>query len=121
MSRQRAVQAIAIWWAVTGVAVAVLTFGNVNDDARWIVAGAHFAGFVSAAASAWLLRRTASRTAGALLVVSALITPTYFAWPLNLPALLVGVAVLASPATFTGTREAEAFDRSGVRHEGGAA
>ena len=121
MSRHRTVQALAIWWAVTGVAVAFLTFRNVNDDARVLVAGAHFAGFVSAAASAWLLRRTSSRAAGALLAFSALITPTYFAWPLNLFALLVGVAVLASPATFTGRREAEAFNPSGVRHEGGAA
>lgn len=121
MTRQRAAQAVAIWWAVTGVAVAALTYGNVNDDARWLVAGAHLVGLAFAAASAWLLRRTAARAAGALLIVSALITPTYFAWPLNLFALLVGVALLVSPATFTGTREAKAFDRSGMRHEGGAA
>lgn len=110
MTKQRAVHAVAIWWAVTGVVVAVLTFGDVNDDARLLVAAAHLAGFAAAAVSAWLMRRTTSRAAGALLIVSALITPTYFAWSLNLVALLVGVAVLASPATFTGTRGARAFD-----------
>lgn len=97
MDKRRAVQLVAAWWAVTGVAVAAFTSSDVNDDAEVLVAGAHAVGFVSAVVAAWLLARGRGRGAGALLVLSAIVTPTYFAWLLNLPALVAGIVLVATP------------------------
>jgi len=54
-----------------------------------------------AGAAALALRQRHDRLTGLLLVVSAA-TPTYFAYPANLAALVVGLAVLASPSVTLG-------------------
>jgi hypothetical protein len=51
--------------------------------------------------AAVMLRRQHDRLAGLLLVASAA-TPTYFAYALNVPALVVGLALLASPCITLG-------------------
>ncbi len=83
-------------WAVTGIVVAFVSIGAVNPDARVLV-GAASVGFpLAAALASWALAGNRDRVAGLLLVVSAA-TPTYFAWGLNVPALLAGVALLVAP------------------------
>jgi hypothetical protein len=81
-------------WVVAGGAVALSSLGNVNDDARQAVGVASVAGPLLGAWAALLMGRLADRSAGVVLMLSAVLTPTYFAYVLNLPALLVG-AVLA--------------------------
>lgn len=81
-------------WAFTGAAVAVLTFGDVNEDARLLVAAATVLGVGAAVLSAWSAARSRHTLAGALLIISAVITPTYFAWPLNVLALAAGIVVV---------------------------
>jgi hypothetical protein len=69
---------------------------RVNPDVR-VPVGIASVAFPLAAALAYVaLVRRRARAAGLLLLVSVL-TPTYFAWVLNVPALLVGSALLLSP------------------------
>lgn len=96
MSRRRALQIGALVWAGVGAAVALVSLGGVNEDARILVGSASVVGPLAAVAGACSLRRNADRLAGAALLVSVL-TPTYFAYPLNVPALLVGLALVAVP------------------------
>lgn len=81
-------------WALTGAAVALFTFGDVNEDARLFVAGATVLGVGAALLSAWSAARSRHRLAGALLIGSAVVTPTYFAWPLNVVPLVAGVVIV---------------------------
>ncbi|MGH8993670.1 MAG: hypothetical protein ACRDYV_12635 [Acidimicrobiia bacterium] len=71
--------------------------GAANPDARWLVGVASLVFPAAAAVAAIALRRGALRAAGAFLVLSVG-TPTYMAYGLNLPALAVGLALLASPS-----------------------
>src|SRR4051812_35303193 len=98
MDRRRAVQIGVLVWAGVGAAVAVAAFGDVNEDTRALVGFASVACPLSAVAGAWFLGRHADRLAGVLLLVSVL-TPTYFAYPLNLFALAAGLALVAVPST----------------------
>lgn len=84
-------------WAAIGAAVALSQVGAANPDARWLVGAASVVFPAAAVLAALAVRRGALRVAGALLVVSVA-TPTYMAYPLNLPALVVGLALLMSPA-----------------------
>jgi hypothetical protein len=83
-------------WAVVGAVVALPALSMVTADARVIVGAASVLGPLAAAGAAVALQRQRDRLAGALLLVSAL-TPTYFAWVLNVPALVVGVMLLVAP------------------------
>ena len=93
----RRVQSLgALLWAVVGAAVALSSVSDVNADARVLVAAASIVGPLAAVAASRLLARGDDRAAGALLLLSAL-TPTYFAYVLNVPALLIGAVLLAAP------------------------
>lgn len=96
MGRRAVLEVGALVWAGVGAAVALGSLGEVNSDARLLVGAASVVGPLAAVGAAWLLARGADRTAGVLLLVSVL-TPTYFAWVLNVPALVVGLALLAAP------------------------
>lgn len=97
MPTQRVLQVGAVLWAVVGGAVAVGSVADVNADAEVLVGLAAVAGPLAALGAALQLGRGADRSAGALLVLSALVTPTFFAYVLNLPALVVGLVLLAAP------------------------
>jgi hypothetical protein len=83
-------------WAAVGAAVAGSSLGRVDADALWFVGLAAVLFPLAAAGAAVALSRRRDRTAGLLLVVSVL-TPTYFAWVLNVGPLVVGVALLLRP------------------------
>lgn len=101
MNRRRLVQAYAALWAVAGWAVAWSSFSEVNEDARLLVGVVSLLAPLAAAAAAVLLGRGQERLAGSLLLISVL-TPTYFAWVLNVPALVLGLGLLATPAVLLG-------------------
>ena len=86
----------SIVWAVVGLAVGMRSIGAVNSDARALVLAACVVGSASALMASAAVARRRDRLAGALLVVSV-ITPTFFAWMLNVPALLVGAVLLFGP------------------------
>jgi hypothetical protein len=96
VNRRRVLQAGTLVWFVAGSAVALGSLGNVNDDARPLVAAASVVGPLLAVWAAVRLSEHADRSAGALLVVSAVVTPTYFAYALNVPALVIGVLLVAA-------------------------
>lgn len=83
-------------WAVVGGAVALSQVPAANDDAVILVGVCSVLGPAFAiAAAVWAARRMLG-LAGAMLVVSALATPTYFAYPLNVLVLVGGVWLLAT-------------------------
>jgi hypothetical protein len=86
----------AVAWAVIAAAVALMSVGAVNPDARLLVGVASVAFPLAAVCASIAVERQRDRTAGLLLLVSVA-TPTYFAWVLNVPALLVGLALLLAP------------------------
>lgn len=96
MDRRRVLQIGVLAWAAIGASVALASLGDVNADARLLVAGFSIAGPLAAVVAARLLGRGADRAAGALLLLSVL-TPTYFAYGLNLPALLLGLTLAVAP------------------------
>jgi hypothetical protein len=103
VDRRRVVYTGSLAWAVVGAAVALSAIPSVNDDARVLVVLASVIFPLCAVAAAVMLDRRRDHIAGLLLVVSAA-TPTYFAYPLNLPALVVGLSLLTSPALIVGRR-----------------
>lgn len=86
----------ASMWAIVGASVALIPLPSVNADARLLIGtmGVLFPGCAAAAALAAAKRR--ERLAGALLLLSVL-TPTYYFYVLPIPALIVGVILLAAP------------------------
>ena len=91
----------ALVWAAVGATVALGSLGAVNPDARAIVGIVSVLGPLSALLAATALAHHLDRLSGLLLLVSAA-TPTYFAWVLNVPALLVGLALIVAPTTIIG-------------------
>lgn len=96
MDRRRAVEVGALVWAGVGAAIAIPSLATVNADARLLVGTAAILGPLAAVGAWQLLQRQADRMAGALLLVSVL-TPTYFAYVVNLPALVVGLLLVTIP------------------------
>lgn len=95
----------AALWAVLGGSVALAGLSSVNDDAVLLVGFFSVVGPALAVAAARAAARGTPRTAGLLFVVSALATPTYFAYPLNLLALAAGLwLVITAPDTPPGRR-----------------
>jgi hypothetical protein len=90
-------------WAVIGATMALSAIPDVNADARVLVGLASFIFPACAVAAAVMLDRRRDRLAGLLLVLSVA-TPTYFAYPLNLAALIVGLALMAAPHAVLGHR-----------------
>ena len=86
-------------WAALGAAVALAALPSVYADARVLVGLASVLGPLAAVGAAHLLARGRDRGAGGLLLASALLTPTYFAYVLNVPALVVGAVLLVRRRT----------------------
>jgi hypothetical protein len=87
----------ALAWAVVAALVTGTSLGDVNSDAVLFVAAASVVGVLCAVSAVVLLGRGSDRGAGLLLVASAIITPTYFAYALAVPALVVGIVLAVKP------------------------
>lgn len=85
-------------WAVVGAAVALTPLRSVDKDARLLIGVMGVVFPACAAAGALALQRRRDRLAGGLLLLSVL-TPTYYLYVLPIPALIVGVTLLARPVT----------------------
>lgn len=112
MTRGQMVQAGTLVWIVAGGAVALGSLGDVNDDAQLLVGIASVVGPLLGVGATVQLGRHADRSAGVLLVLSALLTPTYFAYVINIPALVVGVMLALAahrvlPESGSGGRSAD--------------
>lgn len=81
----------ATLWAVLGGSVSLAGLASVKDDAVLLVGFFSALGPALAIAAAVAAARGSLRNAGLLLVMSALATPTYFAYPLNVVALAAGL------------------------------
>ncbi len=101
MIERRVMRVGVVVWAAVGSAVALLSLRFVNQDARAIVGIASLLGPLTALLAATALARRQDRLAGLLLLVSVA-TPTYFAWVLNVPALLTGLGLVVAPTAIIG-------------------
>ena len=97
MLNRQVVRVGSIVWAVIGLAIGISSLGAVNRDARALVAAAAVLGSLAALLASFAVDRLRPRLAGVLLVFSV-ITPTFFAWILNVPALLVGILLVVMPS-----------------------
>jgi hypothetical protein len=103
-NRRRILCAGSLVWAAIGSVVAVTSLPTVDDDARVLVGCASIVFPLCAVAAAVVVQgRRFDRLAGLLLIASAA-TPTYFAYPLNVPALVVGLVLVTSPEVVLGRR-----------------
>jgi hypothetical protein len=93
----------SIVWAVVGFTVALRSIGAVDADARVLVLTACVVRSASAVMASAAVNSRHERLAGVLLVVSV-ITPTFFSWVLNVPALVVGAMLIFAPAVVTDRR-----------------
>ena len=93
-------------WAVVALVIGLAMLGSYNTDARLLVIAAAMVAAGSAALASVSLAHRRDRIAGALLIVSV-VAPTSFAWVLNVPALLVGVALLVAPSMLLGDARGE--------------
>ncbi len=91
--KARYFQIFAFVWALVGFGTAISGLSRTSGDARSLVTTFSVLGPLSALGAAVLIRKGTLRWAGVLLVLSVA-TPTYFAWPINIPALLVGLLLL---------------------------
>ena len=80
-----------------GFIVGLTALPSVNADAVVVFAVACAVGPASALGAALALHYFRDRLAGLLLVISV-VTPAVFAWPLNLVALIVGLAIVITPS-----------------------
>lgn len=112
MTGKRAVETGSIAWAAVGAGVALAALSDVNNDARLLVGVASVLLPLCAVGAALLLRRNQPRAAGLLLLFSAA-TPTYFAYVLNIPALVAGLVLLAAPALVRSQPHARSGSTSG--------
>ena len=96
MVERRAVQIGVTVWALAGFALAAASVPALSADARVLVGLAAVIFPLCAVLAAFALARGQLRAAGVLLLLSVA-TPTYFAWPVNGLALLVGVALVLAP------------------------
>lgn len=95
-------------WAVLGGSVSLTGLTNVNDDAVLLVGLFSILGPALSVAAAAAAARGSLRNAGLLLVMSALATPTYFAYPMNVVVLATGVRLTATARrTVRGRRSLE--------------
>lgn len=95
-TKWRVVQVGALLWAVVGATIALPAIVHANPDGRVIVATGSFVGPLAALTAARCVARRRDRGAGAFLLVSVL-TPTYSALVLNVPALIAGLAFVTFP------------------------
>jgi len=83
-------------WAALGFGVAIGSVFQVVGDARLLVGVASVVFPAAAVGAGLVIARNRPRIGGVLLVLSAA-TPTYFAWVLNIPALVVGLVLVVAP------------------------
>jgi hypothetical protein len=100
---RRALTVCAIVWSVLGFIVGLTALPSVNADAVVLFAVACAVGPACALFAALALRNLRDRLAGVMLAISV-VTPSVFAWPLNLAALLVGLAVVIAPSRVIANR-----------------
>jgi hypothetical protein len=106
MIERKVLSTAAVVWAVVGMLVAVPFVASVNSDVKFLGGFIAVVGPLSALLAARAIARKHDRLAGFFFVLSVL-TPTVFAWPLNVPALLVGLALVIGPnAVVRGLRTA---------------
>ena len=106
MISRRTLTVGAIVWAVVGFTVGLTALPDVNPDAVVLFAAACAVGPLCALFAALALRNLRDRLAGLLLVISV-VTPAVFAWPLNLAALLAGLAIVISPSKVIADRRVD--------------
>ena len=82
-------------WAAVGAAAALYLLTQINSDALLIVGALTILGPLSAVMASSRFARGSDRTAGALLVVSA-VTPCII-YPLNALAIVVGLVAVIRP------------------------
>ncbi len=100
MADRRALEIGALFWAMVAFLVATVSLATAGSGVPVLVGLATVVFPLCAVLASFALAHDRSRVAGALLVASAA-TPTYFAWIINVPALLVGVALLIAPRAST--------------------
>lgn len=101
MRRRQAVE-IGCWiWAIGGAMIALGALFTVIGDAPVVLYLASVAFPLAAVAAASAIRSCRDRLGGLLLLVSVA-TPTYFAYIVNLPALIVGIVLLIWPPAILG-------------------
>jgi hypothetical protein len=103
MTRRRAIEVGAVVWAVAGLVVGLGVLQSVNADARVLVLLACVVGSGAAMLASACLSVHRDRLAGALLAASA-VSPTVFAWAMNVPAVLVGAALVIAPTSLLSER-----------------
>jgi hypothetical protein len=96
MSTRKVIQAGSLVWAGIAWGIALGNLGRVNADALLFVAVASVVLPAAAVGASLAFGRNRDRLGGALLVLSAG-APTYAAAALNVPALVVGLALLIAP------------------------
>jgi|GEM_PF-3159817 len=97
MISRRALTVGAIIWAIVGSIVGLTALPDVNPDAVVLFAVLCAVGPSAAVLASFALRNFSDRLAG-LSLVTSVVTPAVFAWPLNLAALVAGLALLISPS-----------------------
>jgi hypothetical protein len=90
------VQAGATLWAMVGFAFAAGSTAAIGGGVPVLIGVATVVFPLCALFAGLAVARDRPRLAGGLLLLSVA-TPTYFAWILNVPALLAGIALLVSP------------------------
>ena len=101
MTMRYAIRVGAFVWAAVGATVALGSLASVNPDARAFVGIVSVLGPLSALLATTAFAHRQDRLGGLLLLVSAA-TPTYFAWILNVPALLLGLVLTVAPTAILG-------------------
>ena len=96
MTMRRAIEVGAVVWAVVGLVVGLRVLQSVNADAQLLVLLACVVGWGAALLASACLSVHRDRLAGALLAASA-VSPTVFAWAMNVPAVLIGAALMIAP------------------------
>lgn len=93
MTLRRAYQVGALIWAAVGLTIALSALDQVDADALPLLGTLSVALPLTAVLAAAALKRERDRVAGIFLLISVA-TPTYFAWVVNVPALVVGGLLL---------------------------
>lgn len=87
-------------WGVAAAAISLPALPEVNHQVRWLVGIMSVVLPACAVGAASAFRAGATRLGAAMLLLSAM-TPTYFAWALNLPALVIGTMLVVVPSLVT--------------------
>jgi hypothetical protein len=86
--------AAALAWTFVAAGICLPALALVDRDALVLVGSASALGLGAGATSAWLVRTERLGWAAAALAASAVVTPTYFAYVVNLVPLAAAVACL---------------------------